>query len=102
MAAYLVARGVPARCIVRDREGWNTYHTARNARQIMDERGWRSALVVSSYFHISRIKVAFRGFGIERVATARARVRIGLRDPWSLVREFGGYYVYVVRPYEVG
>lgn len=100
MASYLVARGVPDASVIRDRAGWNTYHTARNTRKIMDARGYRSALVVSSYFHLSRIKVAFGGFGIERVATARARMRIGLRDPWSLVREFGGYYVYLVRPYE--
>ena len=65
----------------------------------MHERGYRSVLVVSSYFHISRTRLAFHGFGVDEVRSAHARVRVGPRDLWSLLREFAGYYVYLVRPY---
>jgi len=97
MRAYLQARGVPAERLLEDREGWTTLHTARNAARLMEERGFSSALVVTSYYHVSRTKLAFRRCGVA-ASSAGTRFSPSLREPWALAREFVGYYVYLVRP----
>lgn len=99
MRRYLESRGVPSARVIEDRDGYDTYRTARNVREIMTARGYRSAFVVSQYYHISRSKLALRRWGVDEVYGARARLSIGPRDPWSLAREFLGYYVYLARPY---
>lgn len=97
MAAWLVAEGVPRDRIVVDREGWTTWHTAVNTRRLLDERGLASAIVVTSYYHVPRARLAFSRAGIRRVATARAPYRVALRDAWSLPREVAAYAWYAAR-----
>ncbi len=100
MRDYLVARGVPEQDVVVDNDGIDTYHTALNARRIMVERGWRSAVVVSQYFHIPRTRLAFRRMGIDQVYGAHARLRLMPYEPYNLAREFVAYYYYLLRSYE--
>lgn len=97
MAGWLVARGVPRERIIVDRDGWTTWHTARNTRRILDERGLSSALVVTSYYHVPRARLAFERAGVAKVATAHAAYRPALRDVYSLPREVVGYAWYAVR-----
>ena len=101
MQRYLVAQGVPEANIIVDNAGVNTYSTARNARRILREHGWSSVILVSSYYHLSRCKLAFARFGISpgcEVYTAHAD-RFEWRDCRSLPREFVAYYYYLLRPY---
>lgn len=98
MAAWLAARSVPRERIIVDSDGWTTWHTAVNTRRVLDERGWSSALVVSSYYHVPRARLAFERAGVPRVATARAPFRLALRDVLSLPREVVGWVWYRVRP----
>lgn len=98
MAAWLEARGVPRDRIIVDSDGWTTWHTAANARRVLDARGWSSALVVSSYYHVPRARLALERAGVPRVATARAPFRLALRDVYSLPREVLGWAWYRVRP----
>lgn len=100
MRHYLVERGVPEQDVVVDNDGIDTYHTALNARRIMAERGWRSVVVVSQYFHIPRTRLAFRRAGIADVYAAHARLRLVRYEPYNLTREFVAYYYYLLRPYE--
>ena len=60
----------------------------------MARRGWRSALVVTTYYHVTRARLALRRAGVPVVHTASARFDPGLREPWALLREVPGYYVY--------
>jgi len=99
MAETLRKGGVPVERLLIDPAGATTWATAVNAQQIMAARGLRSAVAVSDYFHLSRCKLAFRSAGIDPVSAARASYLPSWRDPWSLLREFAGYYVYAWRDY---
>lgn len=99
MRAYLVSEGVPEGDITLDQGGTNTYLTALNTRRLMKERGWRSAMIVSQYYHILRARLAFRRMGIDDARSAHAPEGRGLREPYSLLRELVGFYWYLVRTY---
>lgn len=99
MKRYLISHGIPEDRIVADANGLTTYHTARNAAQLMKEKKWRSALVITQYFHISRTRLALGSFGISQVYTAHANY-FELRDAYSVAREIIGYGEYLVRRYD--
>lgn len=100
MADYLIKKGVPQSAIVIDNDGWKTFFTAKNAKILMDQRGYSSALVVSQYYHVPRTKLAFRRFGITEVYGAHADGSPILRDFYSLPREVVGYIYYFLRKYK--
>jgi vancomycin permeability regulator SanA len=99
MKRYLVSQGVPEGRIIADGEGLTTSLTARNAARVMKERGWRSALVVSQYFHISRTRLAVESYGVRPVYSAHAEY-FELRDVYSIAREVIGYGAYLMRGYD--
>ena len=94
MAEYLIVKGVPKEDIVLDSAGINTEATAVNSAKIMAEHNWHSAIVISQYFHISRIKLAFQKNGVSEIYSASASY-FELRDLYSVSREFFGYYAYL-------
>jgi len=98
MAEWLIARGVPPARVVRDRDGWTTLHTARNARALAERHGWRSVVVVSSYYHLLRCRLAFWRCGVPVAAAVAAPIRPTLKEPYALLREVAGLYAYLVRP----
>lgn len=99
MKRYLISRGVPGDLIVADGGGATTYLTARNAAGLMKVNGWRSALIVSQYFHITRTRLAVEGYGVGPVYSAHADY-FEPRDLYSLMREVVGYGAYLVRRYD--
>jgi uncharacterized SAM-binding protein YcdF (DUF218 family) len=99
MKRYLISQGVPEDRIIADGEGATTSLTARNAAQLMKERGWQSALVISQYFHISRTRLAVERYGVRPVYSAHAEY-FELRDVYSIAREVIGYGAYLVRRYD--
>jgi len=99
MKRYLVERGIPEARVHTDGRGLDTFETARNARAEMAARGWRSALVVSQYFHVPRCRLALRRAGIGDVSSAHANY-FEPRDLYSTAREVFAYAYYLVRSYE--
>jgi vancomycin permeability regulator SanA len=99
MRDYLVDHGIPAKNILLDKDGYDTYHTAQSTKRLMQENNLESAMIVSHYYHISRTKLAFSKFGIQNVTSAHAQVHLELREPYSILREFFGYYFYLLRNY---
>ena len=99
MRQWLVDAGVPPEAILVDSGGINTYHSAKNARVLMQAHGFASVIAVSHYYHLTRTKLALRRAGIQTVGAAHARGGPELRDPYSILREVVGYYVYLVRSY---
>lgn len=67
LAATLREWGVPGSDLVPERRSRNTFENAREAKRIVEERGWRSLCVVTSAYHLPRTVRAFRHFGIETV-----------------------------------
>ena len=50
----VIAAGVPAERVLAMRDNFNTRTEAKNLVQIMRQRGWRRALIVTSAFHSRR------------------------------------------------
>ena len=96
MKRYLIENGVPEGSIHVDSGGATTYLTARNAARMMRENGWQSAMVVSQYFHVPRMRLALKRSGITPVFSAHAQY-FELRDIYSITREVIGYGAYLLR-----
>lgn len=99
MRDYLVARGVPVDRVIVDGLGDNTFASAKNTRRIARERNFRSVMVVTQYFHISRSRLALRRFQIAEIHSAHARI-YEVRDVTSSIREAVAYVAYLFRRYE--
>ncbi|HEY9285921.1 MAG TPA: YdcF family protein [Pyrinomonadaceae bacterium] len=96
MKRYLVENGVPDGRVHVDSGGATTHLTARNAARMMGENGWRSAMVVSQYFHVPRMRLAVKRAGVAPVFSAHAQY-FELRDVYSTAREVVGYGAYLLR-----
>ncbi len=96
MKRYLVENGVPEDHIHVDGGGATTFLTAKNAVRIMRENGWQSAMVVTQYFHVPRMRLALKLSGITPVFSSHARY-FELRDIYSIAREVVGYGAYLLR-----
>lgn len=94
MKYYLVENGVDVNSIIVDNQGVNTMATAVNSKKICEENGFTSYMVISQFFHISRIKLAFKTVGIDKVYHGHSTLYI-TRDIYSTIREFPGYYKYL-------
>ncbi len=55
----VLATGVPAASIHPDYDAVSTYTNAVNSKRIMQEHGYKSAIVVSSDYHMRRVKYTF-------------------------------------------
>ena len=96
MKNYLINRGISNDVIVTDGGGIDSWNTAKNTKKIMDERKLSTVIVVSNYYHISRIKLAFKKFGIEKVYGSHAKY-FEVRDVYSIPREVVAYCYYLFR-----
>jgi len=97
MKEYLVKKGVPEESIIVDSEGVNTTASAKNSRNIFRESGSDSVIVVSSYYHISRTRLAFKRAGFTSVFSSHGILRFEMRDLYSIPREVIGFYYYLIR-----
>jgi uncharacterized SAM-binding protein YcdF (DUF218 family) len=64
LAFVLEALGVPADAIVREEESRNTYENCVEARRILDARGARDVLLVTSALHMPRAFATCRSAGL--------------------------------------
>ncbi len=93
MADYLKTRGVPSADILLDEDGKNTWQSALSFKLT----GFRSVILVSQYFHLTRAKLAFKKVGIGTVYSAHARMWPELREIYSVPREVVAFYDYLLR-----
>lgn len=98
MRAYLVSQGVPPATIWQDHSGNNTYATAKNVSVIMQANQWKSIMVISQFYHVPRVKLAFNKIGFSEVYSAHARW-ITWQSFFWLLREVAAYPVYLLRFY---
>jgi len=94
MKRRAVELGVPGDAVLLDNQGVNTDATVADTRRIMRERGWDDVLVVSHFYHLPRIKLAFRVVGTEvRTVPAQLLYPIG-KTPIFVAREVPAFWVY--------
>jgi uncharacterized SAM-binding protein YcdF (DUF218 family) len=96
MKHYLEAKGISSVAIIEDSTGSNTWRTAENTAQILDDRHLESVMIISQYFHVPRVRLAFAKFGVENISWSYARYW-GWRDFYSVPREVIGYVAYWIR-----
>ena len=70
MADLLVEWGVPRDAILLERRSRNTYENALYSKQLLDERGIRDVLVVTSAAHMPRSMAVFRSLGLNAIPAA--------------------------------
>jgi vancomycin permeability regulator SanA len=96
MKQYLIMQGIPDNHIFVDSDGRTTYLTAKHSAHLMKKKRWTSALVISQYFHIPRIRLALKQFGVLSIYSAHADF-FEVRDIYSTAREVVGYGSYLFR-----
>jgi uncharacterized SAM-binding protein YcdF (DUF218 family) len=97
---YLVQHGVPENRILRVGEGNDTLVSIRAAAQLMRDRGWSSAVVVTDPWHELRSTTMLRDQGITAYGspTPDGPSAVGAGVPVRYVsRETVAYLAYVVR-----
>ena len=95
MKQYLVAHGLPANRIIEDNDGENTYWTAKDFLPVADSLHVSSAIVVSSFYHVTRTKYIIRKLGFHHVYSVSSDVFFW-NDLVGLPRDCIGFYAYVV------
>lgn len=91
MKEYLIGKNIPDSVIVVDNKGDNTRLTVENTLKIQKKYHFKSLIVVSQYFHVTRTKKLFRNKGFENVSSASPRY-FEWRDFYSILREFPAFY----------
>jgi vancomycin permeability regulator SanA len=91
MKDYLTKNGVPDSVIIVDNLGSNTIATVDNTLRLKDSLNFRSLIVISQYFHLTRTKMLFRKRHFENISSVSPKY-FEFRDIYSLLREFGAYY----------
>ena len=90
MRAYLVDRGVPAKHIVLDYAGADTYGTCVRATRIF---GVHSAILVSQTYHLARAITTCRLVGVDAVGVGDETMKTAYPNLWGayVLRELAGY-----------
>ena len=67
MRDWLLARGVPGEDVIAETDSFNTRENLTYAKAIMESRGLKNALVVTSDYHVARALELCRQVGISAV-----------------------------------
>ncbi len=95
MRNYLVGNGVDSTAIIVDNLGANSYCTARNFINWNKTQPYRSAVIVTSYYHVTRCKYIFRKLGFTNVKSDHSRAYFW-QDIFGMAREFPAFYKYMI------
>jgi uncharacterized SAM-binding protein YcdF (DUF218 family) len=97
MTAMALAAGVKPDDILTDDAGVNTEMTARHATAMLHDLGTHTVLVVSHWYHLPRVKLAFQRQGLD-VCTVPATEPIPLSNlPIYVAREIPAFWVYYLQ-----
>jgi len=95
MKEYLIRNGVPAEDVIEDNKGVNTYWTAKNYLQYSKINHYKSVIVVTQFYHITRTKYIFRKIGVSNVHDVSSE-EYSWRDIVGTLREVPAFYKYIV------
>lgn len=96
MRDFLLANQVPDSIILVDGNGVNTFETARFAERWMRENDAKTVAVSSSFFHITRLRLALKRHGVPMQGHIHSRL-YEPRDLYSVAREVPGLATYLFR-----
>jgi vancomycin permeability regulator SanA len=90
--------GVPDEAILLDEHGLNTRATVANTTPMLQRMGVRRVLAVSHYYHLPRIKMAYRRADAEVYTVPANEQYVLTQMPYMLAREIAAFWVYYLRP----
>lgn len=90
--------GVKAEDILVDEAGLNTRATAHNTEAICSRLRVSRVLVVSHFYHLPRIKLAFQRDGWEVYTVPANEPRLLRQLPYCIAREVAALWAYYLRP----
>ena len=97
MAEYLLAQGVPQENIFLDDASYDTRENIRNAKLIMDDNGWQTAMIATSDYHVERALWMAADAGIPATGLSAPSPKT-LRAFWhGRMRETVSWVLYWVR-----
>jgi uncharacterized SAM-binding protein YcdF (DUF218 family) len=96
MRGWAIAHGVPEQDILLDPNGVNTDATVRDTAAMFAQEGISRVLVVSHFYHLPRIKLAYQKAGYD-VATVPSRNSPIPQLPLIVAREIPAFWVYYLR-----
>ena len=98
MQQLAISLGVPPDAILLDPQGLSTQQTALHTHRMLDRLDIQRAIVVSHFYHLPRIKLAYQRQGRE-VLTVPATESYTLRAmPVYMLREVAALWWYYVQP----
>jgi uncharacterized SAM-binding protein YcdF (DUF218 family) len=84
--------GVPADRVILEERSRSTEENALYSREIMEARGWETAVVVSERYHLFRANYLFQSLGMNALTSPASVSNVGpLRYASSLAREVVAY-----------
>jgi vancomycin permeability regulator SanA len=95
MRSLAISYGVPASAIAVDRTGVNTEATVRDTLPLVRAAGGSTA-VVSDFFHLPRVKLAYQAAGYD-VLTVPSHARRIPQTTGLVIREIPAFWVYYLR-----
>lgn len=95
MRDYLVCNGVDSNDVIADNYGDNSFLTAKNFVTLNRQQHFSSAVVVTSFFHVTRSKYILRKLGYTNVASEPSQY-CTVKDWFYIARDFLAFYKYVV------
>jgi uncharacterized SAM-binding protein YcdF (DUF218 family) len=97
MKLYALSHGVRAEDIFVDDQGLNTEATIRNTAPLFRQWHAHRVLAVSHFYHLPRIKLAYRRAGID-ICTVPARQGHLLGQlPFNMAREVAAFWTYYLK-----
>lgn len=92
MKDFLISNAIPDSVILVDNYGNNTRLTVENSLKFQQKYKFKSIIVVSQYFHVTRTKKLFKEKGFTDVESVSPKY-FEWRDLYSILREFPAYYI---------
>jgi uncharacterized SAM-binding protein YcdF (DUF218 family) len=94
MKRMAISLGVKPQDIILDPHGSNTEATVRNTKLIFDTLHPGRVLVVSHFYHLPRIKLAYKRAGIEVYTVPAKETYLLGQLPYNMAREVVALWVY--------
>ena len=98
MKKVLTDAKIPEEAIFMDEKSYNTEQNLENAKAIMDENGFKSAIIITSDYHVERAMWLAKDAGIETAWGLHAASPRPFFTIWRLrTREAASWVVYCLR-----
>ena len=108
MKALAVSLGVPPDAILLEEKAANTYENVKSTKQILDNQGWDSILLISSSYHMRRVALVFKriakGLKVTYTPVLQGRFyrhenNASLRQIHGIMHEYLGIIYYLYKGY---